>query len=110
FWHRQLAATDTVIGRRLRVGTTEFTIIGVTPPEFAGTEINATEVWLPLPTLSRGRAPWWEGNDVNGFQILVRPRVGVSGAALEQRMARASRGVGRTQKGDTSNTIVLSSL
>jgi putative ABC transport system permease protein len=92
FWRRQLGAADNAIGRSLRIVTTtaqEFTIVGITPPGFSGVEISATDVWLPLATTSRSGG-WWDNPNVNGFQILVRPRPGVFTVPLADRLTRAS--------------------
>lgn len=111
FWRRQLGGAEDAIGRPLRISNQTFTVIGITPPGFSGVEINATDVWLPLATFSRGTTPWWEGSRVNGFQILVRPRPGVFAAPLEDRITSVShRPELMRRPGDTVNVAVLSSL
>ena len=54
FWTRALAADPHVVGRRMRVGDAELTIVGIAPPKFAGTGLPAAapDLWLPLATLA----------------------------------------------------------
>ena len=54
FWTRALAADPAVVGRRLRIGDAELTIVGIAPAKFAGTGLPsvAPDLWLPLATLA----------------------------------------------------------
>jgi len=48
FWKRRLAMDPGILNRKIRIGGTPFTIIGVTPPEFFGTEVgSALDVFVP---------------------------------------------------------------
>jgi hypothetical protein len=52
-WQRQYGGAANAIGRTLTVESVPFTIIGVTPPEFFGTEVGRTfEVAIPIMTTS----------------------------------------------------------
>ena len=69
FWQRQFGGAPDVVGRRLLVERTPFTIVGVTPPAFVGTEVGrAFDVAIPIAgdalihggdTLLDRRTPWW---------------------------------------------------
>jgi putative ABC transport system permease protein len=69
YWQRQFGGSADAVGRRLTVERVPFTIIGVTPPEFFGSEVGrAFDVAIPLGTepLIRGketaldrRSNWW---------------------------------------------------
>jgi putative ABC transport system permease protein len=69
FWQRRFGGAADAIGRSLTVERIPFTIIGVTPPGFFGTDVGRTfDVAIPLGTepLIRGkessldrRASWW---------------------------------------------------
>ena len=49
WWKRRLGADPAVLGSKIRFDTTTFTIVGVTPPEFFGTEVGeAPDLWMPL--------------------------------------------------------------
>ena len=69
FWQRRFGGTADVIGKPLMVERVTYTIVGVTPPEFFGTEVGRKfDVAIPLGTepLVRGkesaldrRSTWW---------------------------------------------------
>ncbi len=69
FWQRQFGGAANAIGQSLVIERVPFTIVGVTPPEFFGSEIGrAFDVAVPLGTepLIRGtetaldrRSQWW---------------------------------------------------
>jgi predicted permease len=49
FWHTRFAGARDVIGRKLRVLRTTYTVVGVTPPQFHGETVGANpEVFVPL--------------------------------------------------------------
>ena len=52
FWERHFAGDAAIIDRVFRVDEVPFTIVGVAPPAFDGTEPpNAQSFWLPLASL-----------------------------------------------------------
>lgn len=49
YWQQSFGGAPDVVGRELIVNGSRFTVIGVTPPGFLGTEIAAaSELWFPL--------------------------------------------------------------
>lgn len=48
FWRNVLNGDPAVVGRRLRIGTRMYTIIGVAAKGFSGVELSSTNVWLPV--------------------------------------------------------------
>ena len=53
WWKRAYARDPAILGRRIKIDATTFTIIGVTPPEFFGVEVGeAPDLWLPLAFMS----------------------------------------------------------
>ncbi|MBB5057397.1 putative permease [Granulicella aggregans] len=49
WWKRALGGDTNVLGRKIKLGTSTFQIVGVTPPEFFGTRVGeAPEVWIPM--------------------------------------------------------------
>lgn len=92
FWRDRLAADPAVLGRALTIGKQRYTIVGVLPRGFAGVELDAAAVWIPFAAHEpgfRGEQVWWQNRNVNGFQVLVRPRAGLAAAALDPRITRA---------------------
>jgi predicted permease len=49
YWARRFNATDSVIGRTLRINGRSLTIIGVSSAGFQGTGIETRDVWLAIP-------------------------------------------------------------
>jgi predicted permease len=49
YWQRRFAADAAIIGKTVNVNAQPFTIIGIAPPEFVGTETGELfDLWLPL--------------------------------------------------------------
>lgn len=74
-WRRAFNASRDVIGKRIMLAATPFTIVGVAPPSFTGLDIDATDVWVPLNMTEAaggfaGR-PWYDTFGAS-FMIVVR--------------------------------------
>jgi predicted permease len=95
FWERQFDRASDAVGAQLEIANEKYTIVGVAPRGFAGTQLNATDVWVPTSTLVRtappSKVPWWQNSAVNGFLIAVRPRAGVREVDLAARITAALR-------------------
>ena len=50
FWQRSYSADAAVIGRAIRINGRPFTIIGVAPEHFGGTDLDAPALWVPMGT------------------------------------------------------------
>jgi predicted permease len=49
WWKRALAHDPAVLNKKLKLGETIFTIVGVAPPEFFGTTVGESpDIWIPL--------------------------------------------------------------
>ncbi|HXI21615.1 MAG TPA: ABC transporter permease, partial [Gemmatimonadales bacterium] len=59
FWRADLGADPGVIGRELRVGADQFTVVGIARPGFAGPDLTAPDLWIPLSVL----APTFAGRE-----------------------------------------------
>ena len=89
FWQRRFGGSADAIGKPLTVERVTYTIVGVTPPDFFGTEVGRTfDVAIPLGTepLVRGRessldrrSTWWLGIM---FRLKPGQRVDAATAAL----------------------------
>ena len=81
FWKRSLSGDPGVLGHKVKLGSTVFTIVGVAPPEFFGTKVGeAPDAWAPLSTLASIAPGWKVYNDdfMESLYILGRLKPGVS--------------------------------
>jgi macrolide transport system ATP-binding/permease protein len=111
-WQKRFAGDPNVVGRSVSVNARSFTIIGVAPRGFQGTEIAyAAEMWFPMMML--GEIVKW-GNDLrdrDGQSYLVQGRLksgvnmALAEASLKGVMAQLTREYPNENRG---RTILLS--
>ncbi|HEU4768064.1 MAG TPA: ABC transporter permease [Pyrinomonadaceae bacterium] len=81
YWERELNSDASVVGRRLIINGTNFTVVGVTPPEFFGERVRrAPDFWLPIafhPQVEL-RDSYLENNQVYWLNMIGRLKPGVS--------------------------------
>jgi len=85
-WRDGFGADPNIIGRHVKTGLLDFTIIGVVPDPFAGLEISAANAWAPLSAFSDGRLssdgpPWYLGFG-NYLRVIARLPNGSNEAEL----------------------------
>jgi putative ABC transport system permease protein len=79
FWQQRYGGAGDVIGRSIAIERVPFTIVGVTGPQFFGTEVGRTfDVALPLGTepLIRGRESALDGRLSWWLTVMVRRKPG----------------------------------
>ncbi len=75
---------DDVVGRTLKVGKLDYTVIGVAPEGFVGTANGgAPDVFVPITTIPTNLGPWNQHTYFNAYNwdwtmVLVRRKAGVS--------------------------------
>jgi predicted permease len=86
YWRRQYAADVSVLGTRFRQGIREFTIAGIAPPSFRGTEVDVpVDIWVsieqvvPPGAAARTRGRW--------MRVMGRLQPGVTPAQAETESA-----------------------
>jgi macrolide transport system ATP-binding/permease protein len=85
-WRNRFGADPSIVGRTIRLDDVPFTVVGVTPEEFHGTNPLRNEAWVPLPArlLLRpndpGVKPWLTHPDVCCTPIAARLAPGVTRA------------------------------
>jgi predicted permease len=91
FWRNRLAADAHAIGSTVRISGYPFTVIGIAPPSFVGTElILNTDYWVPM-TMELEIEPsnnWIHTRHGQNISTLGRLRDGVSPAQAEADLAR----------------------
>ena len=85
FWQRQFAGQPSAVGSRILLNETAFTVVGVAPPGFSGTEVGQpVDVFAPMamqqallpglgPALTQPRSQW--------LRMIGRLKPGVDAAA-----------------------------
>jgi putative ABC transport system permease protein len=73
-WRRRFGAAPDVIGKTIQLNNKEFTIIGVTPPEFKLSYPKATELWTPLTFGPKERSNW----NAAAYKVVARLKPGVT--------------------------------
>ena len=91
FWQRRFAGRRDAIGQTLEVGTGRYTIVGVAPEGFTGTELGDVDVWLPI-TAAEGlrfdHTPEWTTTSRSQYlHIIARLQ---PGASAERAAAQAT--------------------
>jgi predicted permease len=80
FWHRQFGASDSVLGKTVMLNQHPFTIIGVAPPDFRGTEVFFwADYWIPI--VNAEQVTGWSDlccRDHISVQIMGRLKPGIS--------------------------------
>jgi predicted permease len=86
-WRDRFGADTAVVGRSVRINDGTFTVVGVAPEGFDGSQriFGGIDAWLPLESLSGGRSGRLAERGSRGLLLLGRLQPGVS---LEE--ARAS--------------------
>ncbi|HEY4362661.1 MAG TPA: ABC transporter permease [Bryobacteraceae bacterium] len=86
FWQRKYGGDPKVSGQTIKLNDVAYTIVGVTPQEFTGTDVIPTEsaFWAPVSMVQQlgpGLNPlldhWYPATQI-GFQLLARVKGGVS--------------------------------
>jgi predicted permease len=86
YWRRSYGADPGVAGRTLRVNGRSFTIIGVAPEGFFGTQLGiAPDFWFPMAMQAEIEmgTPWLDARDVEIVMLQGRLKPGTSLAAAE---------------------------
>ena len=86
WWKRRFGSDPSIVGKTVTLGSTIYTIIGVTPPEFFGTTVGEyPDLWIPL-SMERQVSPGWNGLHDKWFEslyIVARLKPGVTAAQAE---------------------------
>ena len=93
-WERRYSGAADVVGRTVVVNGRPFTIVGVGPRRFAGTEPLAPDVWLPLSAqpILRGHDALSDRNHA-WLLVLGRLRAGASRGSAEQEVSVVAAGL-----------------
>jgi len=96
-WKRRLGAAPDAIGRKLQLGGTDFTIVGIVASPFSVDAVSdpQIQVWVPLQPGLLGETAAYRNRDMNWLWMQGRLKAGVSHgqaqAAMDTLTARLAR-------------------
>lgn len=94
FW-RKLGGDADAVGTTLTLNGRRFTIIGVAPPSFIGTDVGVSpDLWVPMAMrawTTPGLAEWFENRRALMLNVVARLKPGVSIAAAETQLKTVAR-------------------
>ena len=97
-WRKRFASAQNVIGQQLRINGDNFTILGVTPEGFSGTEVAyLPEVFVPT-MMARQIEPgstWIDGRADDNLFVLGRLKQGVTVAQAESALTTITEQLGK---------------
>ncbi len=110
-WQGRFGGDPNIAGQRVKIGGIDYTIVGVTPPAFIGTELVYTpEIFVPMAMAEQMEQFKWMDNrdDSNGLAI-GRLKPGVSLKSADAAISIIATQLGREYpKNDAGLSIVLS--
>ena len=109
-WQRLYHGERNVIGRSLRLGDHECTVMGVMPPEFR-LPTPDVEMWLSFADIysasgSAGVANWLSDRGLHGYRVLARLKKGVSIAQAQSQMNTLERRLAQSYPKDDKGLSV----
>jgi macrolide transport system ATP-binding/permease protein len=113
FWQRRFGGDPSIVGRTVMLNGVAYTVIGIAPPEFRGTEpyLNL-DLWVPMamqPSVtSGGNRLGVRGN--SWLEAMVRLKPGVSIARAQADLDVIARNLADTYPDDKGRGLKLSEL
>jgi predicted permease len=110
-WQARFGGDPDIIGRRVKIGGLDYTIVGVTPPAFIGTEqIFTPEIFVPLAMAEQlDQTKWMDARGTQSDLAIGRLKPGISMQSAEAALNTIASQLGREYpKEDAGISIVLS--
>jgi putative ABC transport system permease protein len=73
FWRRRLAADPNALGRKLHMGNSSYSIVGIMPASFLFPDRDV-DLWSPIPT----DAPYAQSRESTWYNVIGRLKPGIS--------------------------------
>ncbi|HVO97626.1 MAG TPA: ABC transporter permease [Bryobacteraceae bacterium] len=110
-WQRRFAGDPDIAGKKVKINGLDYTIAGVAPKDFIGTELIYTpEIWVPLAMAEQIEHFNWMDTRGNASALVVgRLKPGVSVKTAEAALNAIAAQIGREHpKEDAGVSVVLS--
>ena len=109
FWHRQFSSSSSVLGQTVRLNQHPFTVIGVAPKDFRGTDVFFwPDYWIPL--VNAEQVTGWSDlccRDHIDVQILGRLKPGVAPQQAAESLNAVARQMAKEYPKDDGLTLQL---
>ena len=109
FWHRQFGASSAVLRKTVLLNQHPFTVIGVAPEEFRGTDVFFwPDYWIPI--VNAEQVTGWSDlccRDHIGVQILGRLKPGVTAQQATESLNAVARQMAKEYPKDDGLTLQL---
>jgi predicted permease len=92
-WQRRFLADPAVVGRAVRINGLAYTVLGVAPPRFRGTElVLSPDVWVPMSMAAQIEPGerWLDSRTATNVWIFGRMKDGVSRVQAEASLNRVA--------------------
>jgi predicted permease len=97
-WQRRFGADPNAVGRTVRINGHPFTIVGITPPGFIGTErIYTAEIWVTLSMVREIEGWDWRTPDNRNALTVARLKPGTDARQAEASLAVLAAQMAREQ-------------
>jgi predicted permease len=81
YWQSRLGGDSAVLGRQLRIGGKQYTIIGVTPNGFNGVWPTTAMAYVPITSAAEdmfGTADYYQGHNASWLEMIARLKPGAT--------------------------------
>ena len=112
FWQRRFAGDPGIVGRKIKLNGMDYTIVGVTPPGFVGTEVIFTpDLFVPLAMVpqiepSQGSS-WLDSRDDRSLFVVGRLKAGVTRVQAEAALNSIATELGREYPNQDEGVKIL---
>jgi len=89
FWQREFGGSPSALKRHLTIDNRPFTIVGVLPPGFTGTELRRADFWVPLSSTQNPKSDWTTRWGRQVLSIILRMKAGANVGAASRELTSA---------------------
>lgn len=88
YWQNRFQSDPNIVGRTFRINTRPYTVLGVAPRGFQGTEVFIfPEVWIPMMMEPLIETPWLENRASTNTWVVGRLKPGVTAQRAEANLS-----------------------
>jgi predicted permease len=112
-WKRNYDGASSAIGREIQIGVRRYTIVGVAPKGFTGTELGAVDVWIPISSgvgLRFGEGNWATSRGTTWIRVFARLAPAAETAPVIALATVVNRESGETRMSEGNPVVVVAPL